>query len=68
MLLVGPEGGFTPGEVEDLVRAGGVLVRLGGGRLRVETAAVAAAAAIMMVRCADTSVGMSGARAEAGAQ
>lgn len=54
MLLVGPEGGFTPGEVEDLVRAGGVLVRLGGGRLRVETAAVAAAAAIMMVRCADT--------------
>lgn len=66
LLLVGPEGGFTPAEVGDLLHAGGVLVRLGGGRLRVETAAVAAAAAIMMVRCAGAEAGMGGARAEAG--
>ncbi|GAB0496631.1 hypothetical protein MMPV_007944 [Pyropia vietnamensis] len=58
LLLVGPEGGFTPGEVGDLVGAGGLLVRLGGGRLRVETAAVAAAAAIMLVRCAGAESGM----------
>lgn len=68
LLLVGPEGGFTPGEVGDLVRGGGVLVRLGGGRLRVETAAVAAAAAIMMVRCAGAEAGIGGARAETEAE
>jgi len=50
MLLVGPEGEFTPPEVGDFVRVGGMLVRLGGRRLRVEPAAVVAAAAITMAR------------------
>ena len=50
MLLVGPEGGFTPPEVRDFVRVRGMLVRLGGGRLRLKRAAVVAAAAIKMAR------------------
>ena len=44
-LLVGPEGDFTPTEVEQLLDAGAVAVGLGPLRLRVETAAVALLAA-----------------------
>ena len=40
-LIVGPEGDFTPRELEALVEAGAVPVGLGGNRLRVETAAEA---------------------------
>ncbi len=44
VILVGPEGGFTDGEVLRARRAGAVAVSLGSTRLRTETAAVVAAA------------------------
>ena len=43
-VLVGPEGDFSPEEVEAARAAGFVPVHLGSSRLRTETAAVAAAA------------------------
>jgi len=43
-LVVGPEGGLTPDETSTLVAAGAVRVRLAGPVLRIETAALAAAA------------------------
>jgi 16S rRNA (uracil1498-N3)-methyltransferase len=43
-VLVGPEGGFTSGEVEQATAAGFVAVSLGRRILRAETAAVASAA------------------------
>ncbi len=42
ILLIGPEGGFTPGEAEAIEEAGGASVTLGPRILRAETAAVAA--------------------------
>jgi 16S rRNA (uracil1498-N3)-methyltransferase len=45
-VFVGPEGGWTDGELDRLVAAGALLVRLAGTVLRVETAAVAAAAVV----------------------
>lgn len=44
LLLVGPEGGFTPTELEAAERAGFVRASLGACALRTETAALAAAA------------------------
>lgn len=44
LLLVGPEGGFTPEELDEGTRAGAVRASLGACALRTETAAVAAAA------------------------
>jgi 16S rRNA (uracil1498-N3)-methyltransferase len=41
LALVGPEGGFSPSEVEDAAEAGCVSVSLGARRLRAETAALA---------------------------
>lgn len=41
LILIGPEGDFTPGEVDAAVRAGFIPVSLGERVLRVETAAVA---------------------------
>jgi len=41
-LLVGPEGGFSAGEVEELAMAGWCAAGLGGLTLRADTAAVAA--------------------------
>lgn len=41
-LAVGPEGGFSPGEIDLLVDSGFALVRLGERTLRAETAALAA--------------------------
>lgn len=41
-LLVGPEGGFSPGEAERAVAAGYSTVSLGPHRLRTETAAITA--------------------------
>lgn len=38
---MGPEGDFSPEELESLVAAGAVPVGLGTNRLRVETAAIA---------------------------
>jgi 16S rRNA (uracil1498-N3)-methyltransferase len=43
VVFVGPEGGFTEGEIAAIVQAGGQRVRLCGPILRVETAAIAAA-------------------------
>lgn len=40
-LVTGPEGGFFPGEIEALRRAGFAIVSLGPRRLRAETAALA---------------------------
>lgn len=45
--LVGPEGGFDDAEIDEATALGAVQVSLGGGVLRVETAAVAAAQAVM---------------------
>lgn len=41
-VLIGPEGDFSPKEVEEAMECGFVPVRLGPSRLRTETAAVAA--------------------------
>ncbi len=46
ILLAGPEGGFTPNEVNAVTGAGFRAVRLGPRTLRTETAALAALAAI----------------------
>lgn len=40
LLLVGPEGGFTQEEVENVVKSGGKSLLLGQNRLRTETAAL----------------------------
>jgi len=42
VLLVGPEGGFTPGEIERAIRAGYVSVSLGRRILRTESVALVA--------------------------
>jgi 16S rRNA (uracil1498-N3)-methyltransferase len=47
---VGPEGGFTAGELELAVQAGAKLVSLGPRILRIETAAVALAAVVTSCR------------------
>jgi 16S rRNA (uracil1498-N3)-methyltransferase len=41
LILVGPEGGFTPGEFQLLADSGAVPYRIGQNILRIETAAVA---------------------------
>jgi 16S rRNA (uracil1498-N3)-methyltransferase len=46
LALVGPEGGFTPEEVAAAVAAGSTPASLGPHVLRIETAAIAAAAAL----------------------
>ena len=46
LILVGPEGGFTEAEVRAAQEAGSTVVALGPRRLRTETAAIAAAAAV----------------------
>jgi 16S rRNA (uracil1498-N3)-methyltransferase len=43
-LWIGPEGGFSPSEVESALASGARIARLGTTVLRVETAALAAAA------------------------
>jgi 16S rRNA (uracil1498-N3)-methyltransferase len=47
LLLIGPEGGFTPEEVEECLRQGFSTMYLGNRRLRAETAAVAALARLV---------------------
>ncbi|TAM48453.1 MAG: 16S rRNA (uracil(1498)-N(3))-methyltransferase [Gammaproteobacteria bacterium] len=43
-LLIGPEGGFTDEEVQEVIAAGACPFSLGSGILRIETAAIAALA------------------------
>jgi 16S rRNA (uracil1498-N3)-methyltransferase len=47
-LLVGPEGGWTPGEHREILASGGQAVGLGSRILRTETAAVVGAALFLM--------------------
>ena len=47
LYVIGPEGGFEPGELETITAAGATGVSLGRSVLRVETAAVAALAMIL---------------------
>lgn len=46
-LVIGPEGGFTPAEVEAVEPAGGTIASLGPRILRSESVAVAAAAVVL---------------------
>jgi 16S rRNA (uracil1498-N3)-methyltransferase len=46
-LMIGPEGGFSPSEVQFAMECGMIAVTLGKRILRMETAAVAAAAMVM---------------------
>ena len=48
LLLVGPEGDFTAGEVQKLIHAGAVIVGLGSHRLRTETAAMTMLSAYLL--------------------
>lgn len=48
-MVVGPEGDFTSQEKMMLQQAGGLAVGLGPLRLRVETAAIAALANLMLM-------------------
>ena len=48
LVVVGPEGDFTPEEQAELVAAGATLVGLGPLRLRVETAVLAALATVRL--------------------
>jgi len=50
LMLVGPEGDFTPSEVDAALGAGFRAVRLGASRLRSETAGVVAAALLCIGR------------------
>ncbi len=47
LLIVGPEGGLSVGEVDSLTQAGAVAVRLGAEILRTSTAGVVACAAVL---------------------
>lgn len=49
LVLVGPEGGFSEEEVRSVQAKGGIPVLLGRRRLRAETAAVVAAAAVQLM-------------------
>ena len=46
-VVVGPEGGLTPEELDELIDAGAFPWRLGPRRLRIETAAIAAASRLL---------------------
>ncbi len=48
-IVIGPEGGITPEEVDEMVAAGGRCVTLGPRILRTETAAVVSAALVMQL-------------------
>ncbi|RMD96643.1 MAG: RsmE family RNA methyltransferase, partial [Calditrichaeota bacterium] len=47
LLLIGPEGGFSPKEVESAREAGFAFLNLGPRRLRAETAAIVAASLLL---------------------
>jgi 16S rRNA (uracil1498-N3)-methyltransferase len=47
--MIGPEGDFTPAELELALQAGFTPISLGNNRLRTETAGIAAAALLTLV-------------------
>lgn len=47
-IWIGPEGDFTAKEIEDATKRGAIAISLGSARLRTETAALAAIAAVQM--------------------
>ncbi|MBE0647816.1 MAG: 16S rRNA (uracil(1498)-N(3))-methyltransferase [Bacteroidales bacterium] len=49
LILIGPEGDFSPEEVEQAVKEGFIPVSLGNSRLRTETAGVVASAAVAVL-------------------
>ncbi|KAG0629969.1 hypothetical protein M758_1G143300 [Ceratodon purpureus] len=49
LLLIGPEGDFTPVEISLLIRAGAVPVGLGQQRLRVETTTIAMLSTVILL-------------------
>ncbi len=49
VILIGPEGDFTPGEIKSAVAAGYIPVHLGQSRLRSETAGIAACYSIYYI-------------------
>jgi 16S rRNA (uracil1498-N3)-methyltransferase len=49
LILVGPEGDFTPDEIESASEKGFIAVHLGGSRLRTETAGIAACHSIYII-------------------
>lgn len=53
LVLIGPEGDFTPGEVRSAKKAGFIPVSLGDLVLRVDTAAIAVASFLMLYRDED---------------
>ena len=48
IVLIGPEGDFSPEEVRVAMDAGFIPVHLGSSRLRTETAAIVAATAVYL--------------------
>lgn len=50
LIVIGPEGGFTPAEVERAAAAGAVAISLGHRTLRTETAALVVLAALLYAR------------------
>ncbi len=58
-LLVGPEGGFTPQELDQARARGARLLRFGPHTMRIETAAVVAAAMLVHRAAADASAAVS---------
>jgi 16S rRNA (uracil1498-N3)-methyltransferase len=57
LVAIGPEGGFSEREVEELAAAGAVVVSLGDARLRAETAAIVAVALVRMIADNDHGLG-----------
>lgn len=51
LILIGPEGDFSPKEVQYAVSCGFIPVSLGKFRLRTETAALLACAAVQLINC-----------------
>jgi len=51
LILIGPEGDFSPAEVQQAIHCGYIPISLGKFRLRTETAALLACAIVNVVNC-----------------
>lgn len=67
-LLVGPEGGWTPAELDRARHAGATVVSFGVHVMRIETACVVAAGVIMSGESAGSSASAAGPASEAGSE